>query len=81
MKVNFIFREAPKDEQHKVLVLEKKWSIAKVKGIVRQEYKINKLYTIQLLLDGKPLHPKKILQDVLKDGAEVQVLAINEEEF
>lgn len=81
INASFVFRDVERDQQRKELELRRIWTMAKVKGIVRKAYNINRLFTIELLLNGKLIEPEKYVKDVLpENGAEVQVLAIKEDQ-
>ena len=45
-------------------LIEKQWSIGKIKGIIRKKFKINPYYMFQLLYEGRILENELKFKDI-----------------
>ena len=64
MNIKFKCFDFPKDQQIKVISVQRGWRIGKVKGLIRQEYRINPSYNIELTLKGNILNNDKIVEEI-----------------
>ncbi|MHA1784827.1 MAG: hypothetical protein ACTSVY_11350 [Candidatus Helarchaeota archaeon] len=63
MKIKFVLRDLPKEQQEKIIEVGLNDSIGKVKGMVRKEYSINQLFTITLIHNGEILENQKKVKE------------------
>ena len=75
--IKFKCFDFPKDQQIKVINVKSDWRIGKVKGLVRQAYRINPSYFIELTLKGEILPNDKLIDELdfspEKDSIKVMV--------
>ena len=77
IEVKFKCFDFPKEQQIKVINVKSEWRIGKVKGLVRQAYRINPSYFIELTLKGEILPNDKLINELVfspeKDSIKVMV--------
>ncbi len=81
VKIKFVLRDVPQEQQVKYLEATLHDSIGKLKGMVRKAYSINQLYTIMLMYSGEPLENKKLVKDYDLANGKVVVSLIKTSEI
>lgn len=62
IELKFKCFDFPKEHQVKIISVKPSWRIGKVKGLVREVYRINPSYTIELTLRGEILTNDKLVE-------------------